>query len=63
MFPPVLEVKGHGRVIGKGWEGALGCIKNLFIFCASCAKLLELIWSACGFVVNDIEVRVGGRAN
>jgi hypothetical protein len=63
MFPPVLEVKGHGRVIGKGWEGALGGVKNFFIFCASCSKLPELIWSACGFVVNDIEVRVGGRAN
>jgi hypothetical protein len=63
MFPPVLKIKGHGRVIGKSWEGALGGIINLLIFRASCAELQDFIWSACGFIVDDIEVRVGGGAN
>ena len=63
MFPPLLKVKGHGRVVGQSREGALCSVKNFFIFSARCAKLPEFIWSACGFIINNIEVRVGGRSN
>ena len=63
MFPPVLKIKGHGRVIGKSWEGALGGVINFFIFGASGAKLQEFIGSARGVIVDDIEVRVGYRSS
>ena len=63
MFPPVLEVKGDGGVIGESWEGALGSFKDCSVFSAGCVKLLEFLRSARGFIVDDVKVRVGGRAH
>jgi hypothetical protein len=63
MFPPVLEVKGDGGVIGKSWEGALGGFEYVAVFSAGCMKLLEFLRSARGVVIDDVKVRVGCRAH
>ena len=63
MFPPVLEVKGYGGVIGKSWEGALGGFENFLMFSAGSLKLLDFIGRARGGVVNDVKVRVNCGAH
>jgi hypothetical protein len=62
VFPPVLEVKGDGWVIGKSWEGALGSVEYFSVFNTGGMKLLELCRRTRGFIVDDVKVRVGGRA-
>jgi hypothetical protein len=45
MFPPVLKVKGDGRVIGESREGSFGGVINALILCASSSKLPEFVSS------------------
>ncbi len=58
MFPPVLEVKGYGRVIGESRESPLGGIINALVMCASSLKLPKFVGSEFSVVVEDVKVRV-----
>ncbi len=62
-FHPSLKLRVTGGVIGKSWEGALGSFEYFSVFSAGCVKLLEFLRSAGGVVIDDVKVRVGGRAH